>query len=256
MSESQPTFKLTLPSADYFASIVKAISAVVDEGSFTADSESLKLTGMDPAHVSLVNFVFNREAAEEYVCEKPVEIKVNISSLYKFLKRAGNESLTIEYDEDNKRLTIVFVNTAARKERRFVMSTLEPGAGPTPIPKLTFDAKCRVDTAAFYEAVDDATIVSDYARIIIRPNELVISSKSDVQTHVTRLEKDGSLVHEISTDKEVSASFSLAYLEKIMSASKTLSDETGIELSTNKPIKLSFPLTGGKIEFLIAPRLE
>ncbi|MEM4573416.1 MAG: hypothetical protein QXF45_02605 [Candidatus Caldarchaeum sp.] len=41
-----------------------------------------------------------------------------------------------------------------------------------------------------------------------------------------------------------------------MSSSKSLSDETEIELSNNKPIKLSFPITGGKIEFLIAPRLE
>ncbi|MDW7978682.1 MAG: hypothetical protein RMH74_07755, partial [Candidatus Caldarchaeum sp.] len=69
-------------------------------------------------------------------------------------------------------------------------------------------------------------------------------------------EKEGSLVYEISTEKEVSASFSLTYLEKIMSSSKSLSNETGIELSTNRPIKLSFPITAGKIEFLIAPRMD
>lgn len=256
MTESSASFRLKLPSADYFASLVKAISSVVDEGSFMADGESLKLTGMDPAHVSMVNFVLSREAAEEYFCEKPLEIKVNISELLKFLKRAGNESLSIEYDEEKKKLRLVFTNQAARKERTFVLSTLEPGAGPTPVPKLSFEAKCRVDTAAFYEAVDDASLVSDYARITITSDELIVSSKSDLQTHRSRFEKDGSLVHEIKAEKEVSASFSLTYLEKIVSSSKPLSDETEIELSNNKPIKLSFPITGGKIEFLIAPRLE
>ena len=256
MSETSPSFRMKLPSADYFASLVKAISSVVDEGSFTADSDSIKLTGMDPAHVSMVNFVMSKEAAEEYVCQNPVEIKVNVSELLKFLKRAGNESLSIEYDDEKKKLKLVFTNTAARKERTFVLSTLETGTGPTPVPKLSFEAKCRVDTGAFAEAVDDASLVSDYARITISPTELIVSSKSDVQTHHSRFEKDGTIIHEIKADKEVSASFSLTYLEKIVSSSKSLSDETEIELSNNKPIKLSFPITGGKIEFLIAPRLE
>jgi hypothetical protein len=37
---------------------------------------------------------------------------------------------------------------------------------------------------------------------------------------------------------------------------KDLSEETGIQLSTNKPIKLSFTLPAGRLEYLIAPRLE
>jgi DNA polymerase III sliding clamp (beta) subunit (PCNA family) len=54
----------------------------------------------------------------------------------------------------------------------------------------------------------------------------------------------------------VSASFSLTYLDKIVSASKSISDETRLDLSTNKPVKITMPITAGKLEFLIAPRLE
>ncbi|MCS7137599.1 MAG: proliferating cell nuclear antigen (pcna), partial [Candidatus Caldarchaeum sp.] len=250
MSESTTPFRLKLPSADYFSGLVKAISSVVDEGSFTADKDSLRLTGMDPAHVSMVNFSLGRDAAEEYVCEKTTEIRLNITELLKFLRRAGNESLTLEYDENTRKLRIVLANTSARKERTFVMNTLESVSSPTPVPRLTFDAKCRVETSAFYEAINDASLVSDYTKITITPSYLLISSKSDVGVNQTKLEKEGSLVYEISTEKEVSASFSLTYLEKIMSSSKSLSNETGIELSTNRPIKLSFPITAGKIEFL------
>ncbi|MEM0383549.1 MAG: proliferating cell nuclear antigen (pcna) [Candidatus Caldarchaeum sp.] len=256
MTESSTPFRMRLPSADYFAGLVKAISAVVDEGSFTADKESLKLVGMDPAHVSMVNFVLGRDAAEEYSCEQPTEIRLNIPELLKFLKRAGSESLTLEYDETARKLRLVLSNATARKERTFVLNTLESASSPTPVPRLSFEARCRVDTSAFYEAVNDAALVSDYTRITITPNYLMLSSKSDLGLNQTKLEKDGSLVHEISTDKEVSASFSLTYLEKIVSSSRQLSAETGIELSTNKPIKLAFPITAGKIEFLIAPRME
>jgi len=256
MSEDSSTFRLKLPSAEYFAGLVKAISAVLDEGSFMADENGLSLVGMDPAHVSMVSFSMGKEAAEEFVCRKPVEMRVNITELLKILKRAGDEQLTLEYDENSRKLKITFSNPSARKERTFTMSTIEGTGGSTPVPKLSFEAKCRLETSSFYEAVNDAALVSDYTRITITPQAVVISSKSDVGTHQTKLEKDGSLVYEISAEKEASASFSLTFLDKIMSASKSLSDEVTLELSTNKPLKISFPITAGKIEFLIAPRIE
>jgi hypothetical protein len=34
------------------------------------------------------------------------------------------------------------------------------------------------------------------------------------------------------------------------------SDDVEIRLSTNRPIKLSFPITYGRLEYLVAPRMD
>ncbi|MEM4416989.1 MAG: proliferating cell nuclear antigen (pcna) [Nitrososphaerota archaeon] len=250
------SFRMKLPTADFFADIVKAISSVVDEGTFIVDENAIRLTSMDPAHISLVSFELQKSAAEEYVCEKPIEISVSIAELLKFLRRAGRETLTLEYDEEKRRLALIFADQAGGKIRTFTLNALETTIGKTPIPSLSFEASCRLNAAAFYEAVSDATLVSDYTRITISSDAVTLSSKGDLGTHQTKLAKGGTVVYSIETEREVSATFSLTYLDKIVSSSKSLSDEIGLALSTNKPIKLSFPIPSGKLEFLIAPRIE
>ena len=66
----------------------------------------------------------------------------------------------------------------------------------------------------------------------------------------------GAAVYEIEADKEVWAHFSINYLDKIVKPASSLSDEVVMQLSTNKPIKLSFPIPSGRLEYLIAPRIE
>ena len=82
------SFRMRLPSADYFSDLMKAVQAVVDEGTFKIDQEGMKLIAMDPAHISLVDFELSSSAAEEYVCEGELQMTISISELMKFLKRA------------------------------------------------------------------------------------------------------------------------------------------------------------------------
>jgi proliferating cell nuclear antigen len=250
------SFRMRLPAADFFADIVKAISAVVDEGTFTVDENSIKLTSMDPAHISLVSFELEKSAAEEYSCTRQTDISVSIAELLKFLRRAGRESLTLEYDDEKRRLGLVFSDPSGGKVRSFTLNALETVAGKTPVPNLSFEARCRLSVAAFSEAVSDAALVSDYTRITISPDNIILSSRGELGTHETRLSKGGPAVYEIEADKDVSATFSLTYLDKIVSSSKSLSEEMQLALSTSKPIKLSFPIPSGRLEFLIAPRVE
>ncbi len=250
-------FRMRLPSADYFADLVKAISAVVEEGTFTIDDSSMRLTSMDPAHISLVNFELSKSAAEEYSCERPVEMTVSINELYKLLRRARkNESLILEYDDEKKNLTVILANPAASTERSFTLNALESATGKTATPNLTFEARARVNADALKDAIEDASLVSDYTKVTIAPDAVMFASKGELGTHQTRFIRGGTAVYEIETDKEVSANFSLTYLEKIIKPGKSLADETVIELSTNRPIKLAFPIPSGKLEYLIAPRIE
>ncbi|MCL7385324.1 MAG: proliferating cell nuclear antigen (pcna) [Thaumarchaeota archaeon] len=251
------SFRMRLPNAEYFADLVKAISAVVEEGTFVVDEKSIKMVSMDPAHISLVDFELDKSAAEEYVCSEPMNITVSITELLKFLKRAKkSESITLLYESDKKKLTVVLSDVASSKERSFTMNTLEPVASRTAIPNLTFEAAARVNTDALADAVEDTSLVSDYVKFTISPDAVILSAKGEVGAVQIKLSKAGAAVYEIKADKEVWANFSINYVEKIIKAAKTLSEELTIELSTNKPIRFGFPIQSGKLGYLVAPRIE
>jgi len=250
-------FTMRLPSADYVADLFKAVAAIVDEAPFKITSDSIRLVSMDPAHVSLVDFELRKEATEEFVAERDTELTVNLQELLKFLKRAKKgESLTMSYDEEKRKLNIVLTDPTKSRERRYQLNTLEPIAGSTASPKLVFEARARVNSEALWEAVEDASLVADSVKMILQPSAVVLLAKGDMGIVENRLSREGAMVYEIESPGEVAASFSLAYLERIVKPGKDLSEETSIQLSTNKPIKLSFTLPAGRLEYLIAPRLD
>ena len=251
------SFRMRLPSADYFSDLMKAVQAVVDEGTFKIDQEGMKLIAMDPAHISLVDFELSSSAAEEYVCEGELQMTISISELMKFLKRAKKgESLTLSYDEGAKKLELTLVDATGSREKIFTLNTLETVEARSVTPRLSFDAKARVGVDAVKDAVRDSGVVSDYVKITINPDAVVFLAKGELGTVQTKLSKMGAAVYEIEADKEVWAHFSINYLDKIVKPASSLSDEVVMQLSTNKPIKLSFPIPSGRLEYLIAPRIE
>jgi len=251
------SFRMRLPSADYFSDLMKAVQAVVDEGTFKIDQEGMKLIAMDPAHISLVDFELSSSAAEEYICEGELQMTISISELMKFLKRAKKgESLTLSYDEGAKKLELTLVDATGSREKIFTLNTLETVEARSVTPRLSFDAKARVGVDAVKDAVRDSGVVSDYVKITIKPDAVVFLAKGELGTVQTKLSKMGAAVYEIEADKEVWAHFSINYLDKIVKPASSLSDEVVMQLSTNKPIKLSFPIPSGRLEYLIAPRIE
>ncbi|GEM_PF-286439 len=251
------TFRLRLPSART-ADLFRAVAAVVEEGTFRVTGDSMGIVSLDPAHVSLVDFELRSEAAEEFVADGEAEMTVNLQELLKFLKRARKgEALTLTYDEEKRKLSIILTDPTKSRERRFELATLEWRAEPPKIPNLTFTAKATVLTDALWEAVEDARLVSDSVKITIRPDMVVFLAEGwgDGGAVENRLSNSSPLVYEIEADGDVAASYSLSYLEKIVGAAR-FSDIVTIELSTNKPLRLTFNLAEGRLQYLLAPRAE
>jgi len=250
-------FKMVLPSAEYFAKLMKAVSSVTDEGTFKISANGIGLISMDPAHISLVDFMLSKEAMESFEFGSETEITVSISDLMKLLKRAKRgESLELLYNPDEKRLTLRLVDEPGSRERIFQINTLETVSKPPNIPKLNFEATARISYNSMAEAIRDASVASDYVKIVLTPEHVIFVAKSEFGGAETKLLKGGASVFEISAEKEVSASFSINYLDKIVKGTSRISDEVILQLSTNKPIKMGFPIPSGKLEFLVAPRIE
>jgi len=234
--------------------LLKAIYAVADEGSFKITGEEIRFVAMDPAHISLVDFELSRLAAEEYECDEETEMTVNLGQLLRLLRNVKDQQITLSYNPEAKQLEIILASPT--RESKLSLSTLEPVESNPTIPRLSFEAHARISSKAMKEAIGDCIKVSDYVKVSINPEDLTLTAESDLGKAEIRFPKHGSATYEIDAEKEAYACFSLNYLEKIVKAGASVSDEAIIELATNKPIKLGFPIPSGKLEYLIAPRIE
>ena len=84
-------FKAVVQDAKIWKNLLTAISTLIEEADFNTTENGLKLRSMDPSHVAMVDFEWSKEAFEEYVCDKSTNIRVNITTMLKLLRRSKSE---------------------------------------------------------------------------------------------------------------------------------------------------------------------
>jgi proliferating cell nuclear antigen len=248
-------FKLKVSDAKLLRDMTTAISILIDEATFRLDSEGLKLRAMDPSRVAMIDFEWPKTIFEEYVCNEPTKMCINISELLKLLKRAGrDESVELSLDDKTARLQITITGKYARN---FTMPTLEASDEDVPTPKINFNVKAKSTTTGLSQAIEDAQLVSDHVRIEADPEKLVLSATGDLMGATITLQKGSDALLDIEVKENSKATFSLSYLSEIIKAASATSDIATIEFSSDMPVLIDFQQTKeGKLTFFLAPRIE
>ncbi len=248
-------FKLNVSDSKLLRDMATAISILVDEATFNIEPDGLKLRAMDPSRVAMIDFEWPKSVFEEYICNEPTKICINISELLKLLKRAGKEEpVELTLDEKTGRLQI---SITGKYTRNFTMPTLEASEEEVPTPKITFNTKAKMTTSGLSQAIDDAQLVSDHVRIEAESEKLVLNASGDLMGATITLQKGSDTLLDLEAKELSKATFSLSYLSEIIKAASATSEIATLEFSTDMPIRIDFQqIREGKLTFFLAPRIE
>ncbi len=248
-------FKLKVSDAKPLRDMTTAISILVDEATFKIDPDGLKLRAMDPSRVAMIDFEWPKTIFEEYVCQEPTKICINISELLKLLKRAGkDESVELSLDEKTGKLQVKIMG---KYSRNFTMPTLEASEEEVPTPKISFNVKAKMTTQGLSQAIEDAQLVSDHVRLEAETDKLTLSATGDLMGATITLQKGSDALLDMEAKEASKATFSLSYLSEIIKAASATSDIATIEFSTDMPVRIDFQqVKEGKLTFFLAPRIE
>jgi proliferating cell nuclear antigen len=248
-------FKLKVADAKLLRDMITSISILVDEATFKIDPEGLKLRAMDPSRVAMIDFEWPKTAFEEYQCDTPTKMCINITELLKLLKRAGrDEVVELSLDEQTGKLQ---VKIAGKYTRNFTMPTLEASEEEVPTPKLTFNVSVKATTEGLSQAIEDAQLVSDHVRLEADPEKLVFNAAGDLMGAIITIQKGSDTLLDLQAKEPSKATFSLSYLTEIIKAASQTSDIATLEFSSDMPVKLDFQQAKeGKLTFYLAPRIE
>jgi proliferating cell nuclear antigen len=248
-------FKAVVQDAKIWKNLLTAISTLIEEADFNTAEDGLKLRSMDPSHVAMVDFEWSKEAFEEYVCDKPTNIRVNITTMLKLLRRSkSEESLEISYDEERKKVDLTLRGKILKK---FTMPTLESVEEEVPTPKLSFNAKIKLMSETLKEIVEDSETVSDNINFKAKEDKLFVKASSELSNVGMELSKGDGALLEIDIKEDSDATFNLNYFGEMVKAGSATSEVATIEFSTNMPIRLEFEMSQqGKLMYYLAPRIE
>ena len=248
-------FKAVVQDAKIWKNLLTAISTLIEEADFNTSEDGLKLRSMDPSHVAMVDFEWSKEAFEEYVCDKPTNIRVNITTMLKLLRRSkSEESLEISYDEERKKVDLTLRGKILKK---FTMPTLESVDEEVPTPKLSFNARVKLMSETLKEIVEDSETVSDNISFKAKEDKLFVKASSELSNVGMELSKTDGALLELDIKEDSDATFNLNYFGEMVKAGSATSEVATIEFSTNMPIRLEFEMSQqGKLMYYLAPRIE
>ena len=248
-------FKAVVQDAKIWKNLLTAISTLIEEADFNTTEDGLKLRSMDPSHLAMVDFEWSKEAFEEYVCDKPTNIRVNITTMLKLLRRSkSEESLEISYDEESKKVELTLRGKILKK---FTMPTLESVEEEVPTPKLSFNARVKLMSETLKEIVEDSETVSDNISFKAKEDKLFVKASSELSNVGMELSKTDGALLELDIKEDSDATFNLNYFGQMVKAGSATSEVATIEFSTNMPIRLEFEMSQqGKLMYYLAPRIE
>ncbi len=245
-------FEVEVSRIDPFRNLIKALSVIVEEGTFVMNEAQIKLLAMDPSHVAMVDFELPSDFFDSYKCEGEPRLSINIKELLKFLDRVDKDEETkIRLDEEKARLMITCKRGG--HTRRFEMPVLEPIDEEVPQPKIFFKAKARIITDSLRNSIRDANLVSEHVKVAVEGEMLKISATGDMGSAHSEWEKGSDDLIDLKAEEDSSATFTLSYLNEIANAAGSSSEVATIELSTDMPIKMDFELPKGKLVYYLAP---
>ena len=249
-----PRLRFLFPDAREWKYLVQSLATIIDEASFVATSEGLKLRALDPSRIAMVDLFIPRDAFEEYeIGEEEVKIGVNFDDLNKIIKRGkADERVVFEVTESRLKITLL-----GKSERSFSLPLLDIVGETLPTPKVTFTVLAKMMSDALRDALKDAELVSDMVRFVGEENEFRVEAKSDKGEVEARFTLEQGSLLEYEVQEPASALYSLSYLTDIVGKAYRVSDIVTIEFSTNKPLALTFDITeGGTLRYYLAPRME
>lgn len=244
--------KFVMKDSRLWKTCVSAISSLIEDAAFVVSPAGLRLRAMDPSHIALINLELPPQAFEEFNVEKQTTIGIHIPEMIKVVSRAkSGEGLTIELDEKTNRLNLTF---AGPPVRRLSMPTIDVRDADYPEPKLVFTATMEVPSGLIQDGIKDAELIGDNVEFEAAKEGLRMRAESDKGTSELVLDVGSAALTNFSANPAARAKYAIKYLNDIFSNSP--SGAVGIKLGTDLPISITYPVSSGKLQFLLAPRIE
>ena len=89
---------------------------MITDANFDCSDNGIALQAMDNSHVALVALLLRHDGFEPYRCDRSLALGVNLLSLSKVLRCAGNDDIiTLKADDTADVLSLTFENTGKGK---------------------------------------------------------------------------------------------------------------------------------------------
>lgn len=255
-------FEARLVQGCLLKKVQEALKDIVKEASWDCTSSGLSLQAMDGSHVSLVQLTLRSDGFEKYRCDRNLAMGINMASLSKILRCAGNEDIiTLRADDTGDMLELMFEAPKGEKVSNYEMKLMDLDCEQLGIPDQEYSCTIKMPAGEFARICRDLSQIGECVVITCTKDGVQFSSKGDLGSGTVKLSQNIAVEKEedqvaIEMTEPVQLTFAVKYLNMFTKATP-LSASVSLSMSNDIPLVVEYKIEDmGHIKYFLAPKIE
>ena len=233
---------IELKKTDFFARALEAISSFIPEGNFRFSDKGVSFRAIDPSQVVLVDYFVDKTAFDKYAIE-PNYVGVDIVEFNKIIQRAStNDKMSL--DLLDAEIKLIFESDL---KRNFRLPLIDVSGDEAKIPQVDYETKIEVKASSLKEMLKDAALFGSSVVVKVKDKGFFIEARGSQGT----MDSESGKMAKVIGKGDVTAKFSLNFFQNIVKEADN-DKNVLIELKSDSPMKVSFPIGDSKIIFYLA----
>ncbi|KAI4953520.1 DNA polymerase delta processivity factor [Alternaria rosae] len=249
-----------LPQAQILKKVVDAIKDLVQDCNFDCNDSGIALQAMDNSHVALVSMMLKSEAFDPFRCDRNIALGINLGSLTKVLRAAGNDdALTIKAEDSPDVVNLLFESSTTSRLSEYDIKLMDIDQEHLGIPETDYAATVTMPSAEFQRICRDLGALSESVSIECTKDGIKFACSGDIGSGSVILKTSSNVEKpeenvSVEMNEPVSLTFSLKYLINFCKASG-LSNSVKLCLSSEVPLLVEYPFESSYLRFYLAPKI-
>ncbi|XP_014251206.1 proliferating cell nuclear antigen [Cimex lectularius] len=255
-------FEARLVQSSILKKVLEAIKDLLNEAMFDCSDSGIQLQAMDNSHVSLVSLNLRSDGFDKYRCDRNLSMGINLVSMAKIMKCAGNDDiLTIKAQDNADTVMFMFESQNQEKVSDYEMKLILLDQEHLGIPETDYSCIIKMPSGEFARICKDLSMFGESIVISCSKEGVKFSATGDVGSANVKLAQSSNVDKEeeavtIEMQEPVTLTFACRYLNSFTKATP-LSQQVQLSMSADVPLVVEYKIGDiGQIRYYLAPKID
>jgi len=255
-------FEARLVQGSLLKKVLEAVKDLLNDATWDCNSTGMSLQAMDSSHVSLVSLMLRSDGFDTYRCDRNLCMGINLGSMSKILKCAGNDdAITVKAGDNADSVTFMFESPNGEKVSDYEMKLMDLDSEHLGIPETDYSCVIKLPAAEFQRICRDLSQIGESVIICCTKEGVKFSANGDLGTGNIKLAQTAHVDKEdeavtIEMQEAVTLTFALRYLNFFTKATP-LSGQVSLSMSPEVPLVVEYKIGDmGYVRYYLAPKIE
>jgi proliferating cell nuclear antigen len=240
-----------------FKVLIEALKELLTDTAIEISPKGLKIVTMDNSHVVLVHMILHGEKFEQFYCETPRVIGINMLNFYKIIKTINtNDTLTLFMESnDINHLHVRIDKQDKDTSSTYKLNTIDINYERISIPATEFTTVITLPASDFQKICRDMSNIADSIDITKVSNKLLMSCTGDFCTQETVITSDTMIETDGDDTEIIQGVYNIKYLV-LFTKCTNLSNTVEIYLKNDYPLIVKYTVASlGDIKLCVSPQV-